>query len=465
MEDVQYLGLWWVPTNERNKVAGTLAYSQGGGIRLSLTGSFYQPHFYGDLESYPVVLGQTNRGEFITLRSCQQVKYQPNIPGFPVEDVIADELYVGKAESALDLQHFHRATLTYTYLTHWFAVTGFSSRDSFKPDGYPSRVDLQYVFPESVEVAVFGTRISIGPTLHREIKTFRYNLRQSVSVTFDSPQALTLAEWQQKWFVPFQNFLTFATGKPNRITNLSVFSRKNARVSSNGDVVPLPINVFYRQLSSHSEYNENFATQDMLFSYRDIREDVQKVFESWFRLSTTLETVSALLFVTQYSLSPFLNPRYLSVVQAVEIYHRRRFPGYVMPKDRYENYRRLILARMVQSQRKWLSKVLEYANEPRLYDRVQQLLDAANEVVAPLVGNTERFARKVTNTRNYLTHYNRKLKKNAAHEFDLYWITETLVVLVQWSLLIELGLSPEQCSALFRQNRQYKNILEHAPKY
>ncbi len=465
MKDVQYLGLWWSPTNEADKVSGTITFSEDRGISLNLIGSLSGNRYFGAPEHYSTILGQTNSGQFITLRSCQQVKYQLGAPGFAVEDIVADEMYVGKHHSTLDLQQFHRTKATYTYLTNWYGFSGFDGQEKYTLEHILEKFELQYVFPDPVKVKVFDTSISISHTFHRNLKLFGADLYEEVTVTFESQQELTMEQWQKKWLRPLQNFLTFATGKPNRITGITVFSRKSDRLVDNGKVVPRPITVYYRQPSVKAQYYEKLAKPDMLFSYQDIKDDIQKILYNWFRVSDSFETVSSLLFVTQYSLMPILNPRFLSVSQAVEIFHRRKYSSHVMQKERYKNFVRLIIRQAIPSQRDWLRKKLQHANEPSLFTRVNQLLDVADEVMTPLVGNTERFARKVADTRNYLTHYSPKLKNKAASDIELYWMIEALVILVQWSLLVELGVSPEQCTALFKENRNYQHVLKESPKY
>ncbi len=465
MKDIQYLGLWWLPTDERHKVSGTITFSDDTGIKLNLIGSLSQNRHFGAPDRYPTILGQTNSGQFITLRSCLQISHRLTIPGFAVEEIIADEMYVGKHHTTLDLQHFQKAQVTFTYLTQWLAISGFSYQNTNTAEGFPEKVDVQYVFPEPVQVKVFDTSISISHTLNQDTKGHRVNLKESVSITFESQQALTLEQWRNKWLLPFQNFLTFATGQPNRLADISVFSKYSYFTGQNGKKILRPITAYYRQTSAKTTYKEDFSIQDMLFSYHDISDDVQRIFDNWFRVSSNFDTVSSLLFVTQYSLMPYLNPRFLSVSQAVETYNRRKYPNYVMPKERYKSYVRLILRQTVRSQKDWLSKKLEHANEPSLYTRLIQLMNVANEVMAPIVGNTERFARKVADTRNYLTHYNPKNKKKAATELELYWMIETLIVLVQWSMLLELGVSPQKCTALFSDNKHYQSIVRRGTKY
>jgi ApeA N-terminal domain 1 len=66
------------------------------------------------------------------------------------------------------------------------------------------------------------------------------------------------------------------------------------------------------------------------------------------------------------------------------------------------------------------------------------------------------------NTRNYHTHYEPSLKKKAAGGRELYWLIGVMTTLLQWCLLRELGLTPQECQTRFQAFRGYQQQLLQA---
>ncbi|HMG76671.1 MAG TPA: HEPN domain-containing protein [Pyrinomonadaceae bacterium] len=100
-------------------------------------------------------------------------------------------------------------------------------------------------------------------------------------------------------------------------------------------------------------------------------------------------------------------------------------------------------------------RVASLCNEPRLKHRIRELTDKAYEVIAPLITNKEEFAKKVKDTRNYLTHYDNRLKDKAAKGVELFWLTQNLSYLLQACFLIELDLPLERCAQVLHRNKAF----------
>jgi DNA-binding transcriptional MerR regulator len=193
----------------------------------------------------------------------------------------------------------------------------------------------------------------------------------------------------------------------------------------------------------------------MLFTLGDIADDFQSVMERWFAISDDLETVCNLFFGVQYTPTLNLENRFLNVVQAVESYHRRRMKNEVLPKADHKRLKSAVLSKVDAEHKIWLEGLLAYSNEPRLEHRIRELTEKAAEVINPLVTNKEEFARKVKDTRNYLTHYDKHLKDKAARGVELFWLTQKLSYLLQACFLIELGLPLEKCAKLLHRNQAF----------
>jgi hypothetical protein len=200
---------------------------------------------------------------------------------------------------------------------------------------------------------------------------------------------------------------------------------------------------------------------NVLFTLKDIN-SFDATIGKWLSVSEELLTMSNLFFGSQYNPAKYTETRFLTSAQAAEIYHRLRYKNNVLPKAEHQRQVKTILEIAPQEYRGWLKTALAFSNEPRLLQRLKDLLDLTSDVLLPLVKDKDKFATKVKDTRNYYTHYNQTLKRKAAQGEELHWVNEALFFLLQRCFLHELGFSSEQCVELFSRNRRYQSALQYA---
>ena len=94
---------------------------------------------------------------------------------------------------------------------------------------------------------------------------------------------------------------------------------------------------------------------------------------------------------------------------------------------------------------------------------MKDLAKATGLILEPLIGRGSKarddFAEVVSETRHYLTHYDKELEPKAARGDQLFFITSYLSIAVQVCLLYELGFTPEQCVEMFREHELYGYLL------
>ena len=64
------------------------------------------------------------------------------------------------------------------------------------------------------------------------------------------------------------------------------------------------------------------------------------------------------------------------------------------------------------------------------------------------------------NTRNYLTHYNSKLEQKSVSRDKLFRLNQILIFMIQYCLLLELGVTPDKCYYLINKNPNYQYLIE-----
>ncbi|NES06886.1 MAG: hypothetical protein F6K22_31185, partial [Okeania sp. SIO2F4] len=201
---------------------------------------------------------------------------------------------------------------------------------------------------------------------------------------------------------------------------------------------------------------------EMLFSLSDIKSDFSLIMQRWFNSVEKIDSVVNLFFSIKYKPDIYLENKFLSLVQAVESYHRRQIKNHVLTEDEHKERIERILDSVPRDYKEWLKAKLQHSNEPTLKERLIELLELIPEITNQLIKDKEEFATKVKNARNYFTHYDESLKKKAPQPEQLYQFIESLSFILQACILKELGCTPERCHQLLNRNERYQKAVERA---
>jgi hypothetical protein len=138
----------------------------------------------------------------------------------------------------------------------------------------------------------------------------------------------------------------------------------------------------------------------------------------------------------------------LNFVQALEAYHRRAMPTTDLPEEEHERRKEEILRAVPTHYREWLEGKLQYSNEPGLGKRLKDIIRRYPESAYPIAGSNSdergKFVRKVVDTRNYRTHFDDSLEVRAARGEELYQISKKLKLLMEVSLMGEIGFGDDE---------------------
>ncbi|OLE53288.1 MAG: hypothetical protein AUG51_13805 [Acidobacteria bacterium 13_1_20CM_3_53_8] len=462
MDDVEYSGLWWLPSNPENKVAGTLIFSNQDGIELRLIGSL---EGFEDLNNnnlyqvHSVIWGLTDGGKSITLSECLAAGLKIGLPGFVSRDYRIHLCFLS-AHLTEEQLRFRRLIVEYSRLADWVRTSGLTMTIY---DNEPNKRQFNYTLPDEEKAVTSKGTVSIDFSFNATGDFFdEMHLRQFISMEIEANGDYSFDDLMLRYIRPFQNFLTLATTKPNSIVRVQVFSKHISFEKSDGSgVVETPIEVIFPQRYLEAKQDKLLIPNYMLFTLHDI-EDFQGTIERWLNVSDELDSVCNLFFGVMYNSSMYVEQEFLNIVQAVESYHRRRMKNNVLPKEQHKARVEAILSGITDEHKDWLKELLTYSNEPRLKHRLLELADKADIILSPLITDKEEFAKKVKNTRNYFTHYDPSLKAKAAHGSELYLLTIKLSYMLQACFLLELGFSQEKCIEVFRRNQGYIQAMNKA---
>lgn len=206
-----------------------------------------------------------------------------------------------------------------------------------------------------------------------------------------------------------------------------------------------------------------------LFRFADVKDDIESIIRIWLQIANKLRPVRALYQSALYGKRTYLESEFLSMVQAVEVFHRRFRGGYYASPDEFEQtilpkLREAVPAETADELRKVIWNKLQYLNEYSLGRRLRELVRDHESLILEFVPDAYPLMEKIVQFRNHFTHYS---GEKALSESDIRKIVrsvDALRLILELSLLKELHMSSETLARLARENRIYSHIKQTSPK-
>ena len=216
---------------------------------------------------------------------------------------------------------------------------------------------------------------------------------------------------------------------------------------------PASINIIYDpRVFYHSKDQPKIEPNQMLFTFSDIRENAERMINKWIESYEDYRNAFDLYFLAQLKPQLSLEVKFLTLAQGLEVYHRRMFSDDVPEMDEVKlKYKELVQDLIEQypdgEDKKWLEGKIEHLNEVSLGKRIKELINPFKEIF----GNSKergKLARKISLTRNYLTHYNPDLESEAAKGEDLHVLSLKMELLFELHFLKLTGFTPEEINSI-----------------
>jgi len=453
-EKFDCFGTWWQPDDPEDKIHGTLSYTYQNGLKLELKGVFRSNH--KKAQAFPlyinIILGQSEKGEKITLFGCAysgRPKWRPIIDASTIleyrfTNYYCSVAYISHHFVSEDEIKFKSLNCSLNYLDDWLGVSGFTVSREVDNEKKDIDINIRYSPPEPIIVNIddeFSMAIYFYHTDPGFYPQSEVNIRQYPIVSLEANSETKLSNFLSR-LTQIRFFLSLAIMKPIYPYN---FSGEIASENLERYECVLPI---YMQLDENIDVKRKLHQFSMLFTYAEIQDNFGDLLQKWFEKQGLLEPVIDSYFSIIFNPGMPINNQFLGSVQAIESYHRRFKNNNVLTKPEFEKKKEGILSGLNEDQRKWLEPKLEHANEPSLYTRLKDLFSEHCELGFIFGFHRDLFARKVADTRNYHTHYNKKLKKNALSGTDLIKATQQLKAVIQYLILLELGFTKDDAQKL-----------------
>jgi hypothetical protein len=458
LNKLRYRGTWWLPAQNTKRVPGTLLFSHEEGGTLSLDGSLGEmTAVMGELVMLQpkIILGISSKGELLTLYDCFENHRTGGSSGLVTSRFYVSRVFKGAHFTSPELIRFRSLSVHYSGLDEWINTSGFEILYQKEEED----VIVKYKRPAPIEIPVDENwKVVLDfsctyPSLTRvQIEAV---VKQKAYVTIRTAGERTLDEYLD-FVYDIRDFLTLAAMDTVYPLDIHASTEINKKKMNESWYYPR-VEMYFRQLEVPSSPSR-FYDFSMLFSFHDIYDQIRNVIANWFATRESLRSVRDLYFGTLYNPEAYLQQKFLSLAQALESYHRTRMKALESPEDEHRKRIAGILDKTDQQDRSWLEEKLRWSNEVTFRTRLKDLLHDLSDVVPEIIGDPDKLANQVVDTRNYLTHYDPRLRDQAASVHELIEITERLKTVLHACLTVELGLGKSMVRFLFAKNWRYQQM-------
>lgn len=440
-DSFETLGEWFLPEKSDNKIPGSLHYAKGN-IELILNNQFRPLSgniSLNDLinQKYTVIHGVTREGEAITLldnhRSSANISMGTG--GYKESE---------KIKSLIMLIGGH-VSENFVYPTVRFRIPGLTiwlskhlvTHGHFYNDDLKVK-EVRFSIPEfnieSVRITAIQSDLSFEFTDQPTIdfyKSINVEIDGWVSITPDTPKTLY---WYIEQYQKISTLLAIMSGSPMAT-----------------DCIEASPDASYRRIYIMAEFQNTYPCtfkhiNNFFMPRKALGINLSSVICNWFDIYKTIEMPSKLAMSIFASSNLWMHVEFLSLMQALEGFHRALFDGKYIQEDEYETIENVLIAAIPsivsQDHKSSLKSRIHYGNELSLRKRLDNLvLDLSLEIRKKILGDFGKIPQSWVDTRNYYTHWDKKLHSNVLNNIDMHYSNTRMRILLRVLYLKLTGIS------------------------
>lgn len=453
MQDpIMLKGVWWLPSQEENKLSGTLTFSQEEGALLELAGGFNIKET--DLTEQPIIiLGTTQQNKSITLYKCNAQTWT-----YPLMDSVSGEskyrahvIFEGVHFESEEKIKFHELYGSYTDLDAWVDVYGFTIKRDFTDNKIVSKISYELpdsqIFNIENEFEVGISFRSSGP--ERSIVQTEVKITQQACLVVKSKRGDVSFERLDSMLNALLALFQIASqGIPCPISIFG-YSQENSRKLNDGKVYYPEINIYFQPIEPFVKQKRKLP-QELLFVYKDL---TAEQISAWFTSFQNYRTSVYLYRSLFYSNRLFIENRFLNIAQALESLHSIRHGSQSLPHDEFLERKKRALQSTPDDLKEWIEIALKNANYKYFRSRILELLNNKKIFLGQLIPDMDLFSKRVKDTRNEFVHHD-KQKWTFQRSEELIRAIDLLTMLFESYLLEIIGFSDEKIQELLEPKIQ-----------
>ncbi len=426
-------GIWWLPEDPENTYYGALSFDPiNGGLLEAMKLSNRNGLFFGrkPREKIDIIHGSVH-GSLVTLRSCYVINLKHDIrSGFSEAQILVNYIYMGHHFDKVEDIVFEKLSLSYTHLDEWINRGYFSEVNSLENSLHIDPIKIQV---DKCDIEFWVSRHS-------------KKSRTEISITLKEKNHFD----DYLKFIDFHlpNFLTLATERANHPFNIRgiISDRRSSRI--------------YYPISGYED-KPRLNSYMMLFTFKDVEAHLETCLSNWISKSEELWPAYDEYF-KHYYYSRYIDPKsqFLSYTRALEAYYRKMYGGCYLNDEEYKPIKEKLVETIGNLQiekphKDRLKGMVEFGHEFSLRKRIKTLCDDTlsdyKEIIEELLGKSNDFANKVSETRDNLTHNPKKRPENVIPDEELFEYTWRIQMLLRLCFLVQMKLPPDKIKQLIKR--------------
>ena len=455
-EEIKRSGTFWLPSSPERQVAGTLSISDGADVKLELPQSLYADIraqvSYTHPESLNPILGHVETDGYVMIDRCYRLDRKRSIVHgrLIAPDVVwANRILTNLPYSEMESLRFKTLTFSVEGIDNWVGISGIEvDTHSEKSDltiSYDKPADISFNLKDDMQLL-----ITFDWTPPELSNPKRAEVSQKALFKLISQNARELDKFTsiaQK----ITAFLCFVMNEIVCLDRMRATADSHRQETADGR----PVEIYYSSwpyAKDEPEINE----VDMLFRFKKIQTHAESIINKWIDNYEQIAPALDLYFLTKTGTLPSWNMQFLTLVQALEAYHRRTSDEKHMDPAEFEEIRKTLVNKCRKKERSWFAQKLNYANELTLRNRFERMTEPFGNFMCgekrPLLID------RIVKTRNYLTHYDSDLESETAKGDVLRYLCIKMNVLFRLHFLKLIGFNEQEINAVVNECPFFKGV-------
>lgn len=437
--DRENIGLWYLPSNPSERLTGTLTVEEDNVCKLKMAHNFNGLSGIG-VNELPIIHGVLSNGKEVTLVNSIKTNEQWGFPGFPVSIWTCSLAVIGGLYNEVNDIAISEIKATYESLNLWL------NKKPFEINAIPSSYELfmHYKMPDVIKIEDTNFNIEFTYKMNSSgnlYSKFEVNQTEFVKFLFKKSvnyrKAIDVVD-------DFSNFLTLCIGKSIVCENLL------AKDIHGKDITLL--------LRTQKVNSETVKEHEIIIKFSYIEDSFETCIQTWSAKKELLEPIIH-YFVEAHEKGFHVPMSFLKVVQAIEAFSRRMRNNKIWSDKEFEEMiERITLQVQDEDDKKLISGII--SNEPRLRQRLNEILSEVNDIFEIPSKKRSSYIYKIVNTRNYFTHFDESLKDKILDVNTMYYIANYLKLVLRVLLLRELGINNDLIKQRLSNNQELMSVKE-----
>lgn len=460
-EEIVRAGYFWLPASADRKLPGTLVIRDGGEPELEVVGNFDADHAsYNESWAIGRVVGDIEKEGRVTLEGCQYRLKSLWLNSISKSVLVASTAIVGASFGEEEPLEFNSFEFGIEGLEEWIGISGIE----VSTPTVGTSASITYSPPENMRIRLndgLSMEICFTASLGRSSVVEGARITERIYLKLESEKLLQLSTFTAL-ALKMVNFICFAVDSTLTVKDVVVYSKNICYEVTDAETRMVPLKLYYHSIP-HPEKPSKVNKISNLFWFQDIAVRLEDCVNQWVDAYSEIEPSVNLYFSTKHGGHKYLEPKFLALAQAVETLHRRTSTLTLMDTEDFQKLVGSIVASCPTEYQAWLEGRLANGNELPLRKR----LAAVAKPYAELFGGSKlvrKFVSRATDTRNYLTHYNKELKSKAARGAKLVPLIMQLEVLLELRLLQRIGFSFDEIATIARSGSGLSQKLKYIRK-